>query len=141
MITNNHFIAGEWTPKDRLNKEFSAQSFAAKQPYAEMLDRYKEMARNYARMENAVAVLSDLRTDASYIYYGGFSRMLRTGKCEKKARYLPFGKRKSSNLFILMTWPTNTCKNSAFSILSNASPKETRRLLFDKQTSHEKRYK
>ncbi|MCX4281521.1 helix-turn-helix transcriptional regulator [uncultured Alistipes sp.] len=71
-------------PKDRLNKEFSAQSFAAKHPYAEMLDRYKEMARNYARMENAVAVLSDLRTDASYIYYGGFSRMLRTGKCEKE---------------------------------------------------------
>lgn len=66
---------------DILNKEFSAQDFVEEQPYAEMLDRYKDIARNYARMENAIAVLSDLRTNASYIYYGNFSQMLGTGKC------------------------------------------------------------
>lgn len=66
---------------DILNKEFSTQHFAQEQPYTEMLDRYKDIARNYAHMENTVAVLSDLRTDASYIYYGNFSRMLGMAKC------------------------------------------------------------
>ena len=43
------------------------QDFEKGQPYAEMLDRYKDIACNYARMENAIAVLSDLRTNTSYI--------------------------------------------------------------------------
>lgn len=38
--------------------------------YAEMLERYRIIAGNYAVMENAVAVLSDLRNNVSYIYYG-----------------------------------------------------------------------
>ena len=42
--------------KGVLDKEFSAQDFAEEQPYAEMLDRYKDMACNYARMDNAIAV-------------------------------------------------------------------------------------
>lgn len=67
--------------KDILNQEFFAQDFAEEQPYAEMLNRYKDIACNYARMENAIAVLSDLRTNASYIYYGSFSQMLGIGKC------------------------------------------------------------
>jgi DNA-binding CsgD family transcriptional regulator len=62
--------------KDILNKEFFAQDFSGRQPYAKMLNRYKEIACNYARMENAIAVLSDLRTNESYIYYGGFLQML-----------------------------------------------------------------
>lgn len=66
---------------DILNKEFFTQDFVEEQPYAEMLNRYKDIARNYARMENAVTVLSDLRTNASYIYYGSFSRMLGIDKC------------------------------------------------------------
>lgn len=61
---------------DILNKEFFAQDFSEEQPYTEMLNRYKDVAYNYARMENAIAVLSDMRTNASYIYYGGFSQML-----------------------------------------------------------------
>lgn len=61
---------------DILNKEFFAQDFAEEQPYAEMLNRYKDVACNYARMENAIAVLSDLRTNVSHIYYGGFLQML-----------------------------------------------------------------
>lgn len=62
--------------KDILNKEFFAQDFSKGQPYTKMLNRYKEIACNYARMENAIAVLSDWRTNESYIYYGGFLQML-----------------------------------------------------------------
>lgn len=72
--------------KGVLNKEFSAQDFTEEQPYAEMLDRYKDMAYNYARMENAIAVLSDLRTNVSYIYYGKFSRMLKIDKYGKEGK-------------------------------------------------------
>ena len=45
--------------KDILNKEFFAQNFSEGQPYAKMLNIYKGIACNYARMENAIAVLSD----------------------------------------------------------------------------------
>lgn len=61
---------------DILSKEFSAQDFTAGQPPLELLQTYKDIACNYARIENAVAVLSDLRTNVSYVYYGGFSQML-----------------------------------------------------------------
>lgn len=63
-----------------LNKEFFAQDFSEEQPYAEILDKYKEIARNYAQMENAIAVLSDMRTNSSYIYYGGFSQIMKIGQ-------------------------------------------------------------
>lgn len=69
---------------DILKEEFSKQNFEKGQPYAEMLDRYKEIACNYARMENTIAVLSDLRTNTSYIYYGGFSQTLGIGKSGKE---------------------------------------------------------
>lgn len=61
---------------DILNKEFSAQDFSVEQPDAELLNKYRDIACNYARMENAIAVLSDLRTNKSYIYYGKFLQML-----------------------------------------------------------------
>lgn len=62
-----------------LDKEFAAQAFDDGQPYQEMLVKYKDLAYSYAVMENAIAVLSDLRTRTSHIYYGGFSRMLACG--------------------------------------------------------------
>ena len=52
---------------DILSKEFFTQDFAEEQPYSELLGKYKDIARNYARMESAVAVLSDMRTNMSYI--------------------------------------------------------------------------
>lgn len=61
---------------DLLNKEFLAQRVADEQPDAEPLDKYKDMARNYAQLENVIAVLSDLRLNVSYIFYGKFSKML-----------------------------------------------------------------
>lgn len=59
---------------DLLNKEFSEQHFPQEPPYTNLLNRYREVACNYAQMENAIAVLSDLRTNDSYIYYGGFAQ-------------------------------------------------------------------
>lgn len=72
--------------KDKLNKEFFAQDFSEKQPYAKILNKYKEIACNYARMENAIAVLSDWRTNESYIYYGGFSQILGIDKRTKDSK-------------------------------------------------------
>ncbi len=71
---------------DILNKEFFTQHFAKDQPYTKMLDKYKDIACNYAQMENAIAVLSDLRTNESYIYYGGFYRTLGMNKCNNKGK-------------------------------------------------------
>lgn len=65
---------------DILSKEFFAQNFSEEQPFSELLDKYKYIAHNYARMESAVAVLSDMRTNISYIYYGSFSRILEIDK-------------------------------------------------------------
>lgn len=67
---------GEMQTKERLNRELFSQDFPAERPDAELLKRYREMACNYARLENAVAVLSDMRSNVSYIYYGGFAHLL-----------------------------------------------------------------
>ena len=72
--------------KEILDKEFSEQKFPEEHPNAEILNRYKEIACNYARMENAIAVLSDLRNHASYIYYGRFSQMLGAGNRKKEGK-------------------------------------------------------
>lgn len=44
------------------------------------LNNYKDIAAQYAQMENAIAVLSDLLTYRSYIYYGGFAETLSIGR-------------------------------------------------------------
>lgn len=61
---------------DKLNRAFFTQQFSDELPYAELLNRYKAIACNYAHLENAIAVLSDLRTNVSYIYYGRFAKAL-----------------------------------------------------------------
>ncbi len=63
-----------------LNRELSGQDFSTEQPCSGLLARYKEVALNYALMENAVAVLSDLQVNVSHIYYGGFARTLGIGR-------------------------------------------------------------
>lgn len=65
---------------DILNKEFSTQDFTSGHTYPELLDMYRNAACNYARIENAIAVLSDLRDNTSYIYYGGFLQTLGIGR-------------------------------------------------------------
>lgn len=64
---------------NKLNKEFLAQAFAGKQLYEE-LSEYKQIAYNYARIENSIAVLSDMRANISYIYYGGVAETLGIAK-------------------------------------------------------------
>lgn len=61
---------------DTLNKNFFSQDFPEDHPYNQMIERYKAVALNYAKMENAIAVLSDLHAKVSYIYYGGFAHTL-----------------------------------------------------------------
>lgn len=62
----------------QLNDELLKQNFAAGKDrlYREELERCKNTALSYARTENCVAVLSDMHSNTSYIYYGGFSGML-----------------------------------------------------------------
>lgn len=64
--------------KDRqtLNRELLRQDFDKESRYVQELARHKETARNYARLENAIVVLSDLRANLSYVYYGGFADTL-----------------------------------------------------------------
>lgn len=65
---------------DILSKELTRQSFLRETPAKELLEHYCGMARSYARIENAIAVLSDIRSNTSYIYYGKVARLLDTGR-------------------------------------------------------------
>ena len=107
---------------DILKKEFSKQDFEKGQPYAEMLDRYKDIACNYARMENAIAVLSDLRTNTSYIYYGGFSQTLGIDKSGKENKVSSIWEEEVFKL-IHPDDLANTCKSYLFPILSSVNIK------------------
>ena len=64
---------------DRLNEEFRRQEFSDPQPGDDALGRGRRLAEGYADMERAVAVLSDMLSDMSYIYYGRFARTLGLG--------------------------------------------------------------
>lgn len=63
---------------NELNSRFLTQSLASKDGglSAAELDKYKKIASGYAEMENAVAVLSDMHANVSYVYYGQFSKTL-----------------------------------------------------------------
>ena len=66
--------------KDRLNRVLAGQDFTGQTDRCEGLERYIAAARCYALTVNAVAVLSDMRTNTSYIHYGGFARALGLGR-------------------------------------------------------------
>lgn len=65
---------------DQLNKEFFDQDFSEEQSDIQTLEKYKTIALNYAQMENSIAVLSDLHTKISHIYYGCFAQTLGLAK-------------------------------------------------------------
>lgn len=73
-----------------LDKVFSAQNYAAhshdRSSLQQLSESYRVLAQGYAQVENAIAVLSDLKSRKSDVYYGGFSRMLRLGDCGKDTR-------------------------------------------------------
>ena len=68
---------------DKLNKELLKQNFIGHSYTSKELDKYREIAHRYACMENAISVLSDMQTNISYIYYGGFSEFLGLKGTEK----------------------------------------------------------
>lgn len=77
MIINNHFkMPDGMNTMIQLAREFSAQEFSETQTSDGLLAVCREIAGLYARMEQAVVVLSDLRANVSSIWYGGFSRTL-----------------------------------------------------------------
>ena len=84
MIINNHFWSMDVTVK-KLNREFKVGAGIPKPMRGKETEPYKEMARHYAYMENAIAVLSDMRTNSSYIYYGGFAETLGFKEEEEKS--------------------------------------------------------
>ncbi|HEY9551795.1 MAG TPA: LuxR C-terminal-related transcriptional regulator [Prevotella sp.] len=59
-----------------MNKTFFRQSFSPHGEVPSLLDRYKQIGAGYALTENSVAVLSNLRTNESYLFYGGFAATL-----------------------------------------------------------------
>lgn len=75
MIINNHFYAIMDIAK-RLNNELLNQTFVHEQQYQKELEKCQLLAQVYANMENALAVLSDMHANSSYIYYGGFARTM-----------------------------------------------------------------
>ena len=70
----------------KLTNEFSRQDFTNSREDLDAgeLDKYKSIASGYATIENAIAVLSDMHANTSYIYYGDFSDVLGLGKMTDK---------------------------------------------------------
>lgn len=58
---------------DQLNSELLEQPFSEANIETNNLSAYKKIACNYAKFENAIAVLSDMKLNKSYIYYGGLA--------------------------------------------------------------------
>lgn len=83
MLINNHFYS-YMNVIDKLNKELSNQDFTEESLYGEELNKYRHIACNYANIENAIAVLSDMHANISYIYHGGFSKVLGMKTTENK---------------------------------------------------------
>ena len=53
-----------------LNETLLKQPFNEEEYLPLLLNECQQMAKQYAKIENAIAVLSDLRANKSYIYYG-----------------------------------------------------------------------
>lgn len=58
--------------KKKISKTFISQEFKPEPFFSEKLEYYKNIAKQYAENENAIAVLSDLKSNKSYLYYGKF---------------------------------------------------------------------
>ncbi|MGN0057234.1 MAG: response regulator transcription factor [Phocaeicola plebeius] len=59
---------------NKLNKELLRQDFPEGEAWAMELEQYKEIAYHYAYIENVLSVLSDMHTNQSYLFYGGFAK-------------------------------------------------------------------
>lgn len=59
-----------------LNEELLKQAFIEERDEPAMLAECRHMAFMYSKIENSIAVLSDLKADKSYIYHGGVATTL-----------------------------------------------------------------
>lgn len=73
MTINNHFAM---EIIHQLNNELLKPASDGMPVYPDELNYFKDIARSYACTEQAIAVLSDMHTDTSYIYYGKFAETL-----------------------------------------------------------------
>ncbi len=64
----------------KLHQELRAQALAGRPELPEPTEEGRQIARLYAHTENALAVLSDMQTNTSYIYHSGLSEKLGLGK-------------------------------------------------------------
>lgn len=59
-----------------LNEKLLQQDFSEVQNSNDLLQQYCTVANSYAKIENSLAVLSDLKSNKSYIYSGGIAEQL-----------------------------------------------------------------
>lgn len=62
--------------KDDLSKRLLGQTFEVPENEQLELDYYKQLLEGYAVVESCIAVLSDLKADKSYVYYGALADAL-----------------------------------------------------------------
>lgn len=74
--------------REKLNLEFSRQHLNTVMNDDYALERYVRIAEGYAEIENVLAVLSDLRTNKSYVVHGRFSDIVDVDK-ERYSGYIP----------------------------------------------------
>ncbi|MDO5571308.1 MAG: helix-turn-helix domain-containing protein [Bacteroidales bacterium] len=63
-----------------LSDKLLLQQFIADDSDIQKVERCRMIAESYATVENSIAVLSDMKEDVSYIYYGGIADILGVGK-------------------------------------------------------------
>lgn len=73
ILINNHI---EMNVINTLNEKLLKQAFGEEQHQPLSLAQYQYMALMYSRIENAIAVLSDMKANKSYIYNGRVAKEL-----------------------------------------------------------------
>lgn len=63
-----------------LNDKLLQQSFSEEEKLSVCLHKYRHIALMYSEVENSIAVLSNLQSNRSYIYYGGMAETLGLAK-------------------------------------------------------------
>ncbi len=64
------------TQEEKLKTILTEQDFDVPHEQTATLERRKQLAQSYAETENGIAVLSDFREGVSYIFSGGFGKIL-----------------------------------------------------------------
>lgn len=75
MLINNYFFLA-MDMQQELDRTLQRQDFGRDTLLSDSLAAYIQAARMYAQIEIAIAVLSDLQANRSYIYYGGVGDVL-----------------------------------------------------------------